>query len=101
MKAVGADGIIADGKTVAASFTNTKDAAMENTDNPKTPDAPNTSDTPDEPDKPARPTDSAPKTGDESHTDFWFTLMVLSFAAFAGVCIYGKKRRHTGHDGRK
>ena len=101
VKAVGADGIIADGKTVVASFTNTKDAALENTDNPKTPDAPNTSDTPDEPDKPARPTDSAPKTGDESHTDFWFTLMVLSFAAFAGVCIYGKKRRHTGHDGRK
>ena len=98
VSAVGADGIIADGKTVVAAFTNSKDTTP---GTQTTPDTPTTPDNPGTPDQPAKPSNPTPKTGDESHMDFWLGLMVISFAAFAGVCIFEKKRRYTGHDGQK
>ncbi len=107
VSAVGASGIIPDGRTVVAAFTNSKDTTPGTPDAPTTPDTPGTPDTPATPDTPenpeipdqsARPSASTPKTGDESHTDFWFGLMVISFAAAAGICIYEKKRRYTADD---
>ena len=91
VNAVGDNGIIGDGKTVVAAFTNNKDATPDNPNVPNNPDAPTT------PDRPAVPTDPVPQTGDESNVGFWLALMIISFAAFTGVCIYGRKRRYTGH----
>ena len=94
VNAVGDNGIIKDGKTVVAAFTNNKDTTPvtpDNPDNPVNPDTPNT------PDNPAVPTDPVPQTGDESNVSFWLALMIISFVAFTGVCIYGRKRRDTGH----
>ncbi len=99
VSAVGDTGIIGDGKTVVAAFTNSKDTAPvtpDNPDNPTNPDTPNTPDNPNVPDKSAVPTDPVPQTGDESNVDFWLALMIISFAAFTGVSLYGRKRRYTG-----
>ena len=124
MSAVGDNGSIRSGKTAVAAFTNNKDVTPVTPDTPKTPDKPNTpdktntpttSDTPNTPNTPDNPTtsttpnkqpttkpvDAVPQTGDESTVGLWFGLMILSFIAFMGVCICGKKHCYTGNPTRK
>ncbi len=75
-------GSIGDGKTVVAAFTNSKDDATvtpDNPDHPANPDMPDTA-------------NRVAKTGDESKVGFWLALMISSFAAFTGVCLYRRKR---------
>ena len=73
-----------------------------NPDAPTTPDTPTTLDNPNVPsnpdvpatsEEPAVPANSVPQTGDESSVGFWLALMIISFATFTGVCIYGRKRQ--------
>ena len=123
VSAVGDSGVIGDGSTSVAAFTNHKDTAPVNSDNsdiqgkqngsiisdqPDKPDPSVTSDDPDAPNIPVDPTtsdnrtavrstDVVPKTGNGSNVGLWFTLMILSFAALSSICIYGKKRRDTDH----
>lgn len=82
-------------------FTNSRDsdtpAAPDSPVNPDTPEKPDVPDNPDEPSNPSMPDNPTPKTGDESNVGLWLALMISSFAAFTGVCIYGRKRRYTGH----
>lgn len=118
VSAVGDNGSIRSGKTAVAAFTNNKDVTPVTPDTPKTPDKPNTpttSDTPNTPNTPDNPTtsttpnkqpttkpvDAVPQTGDESTVGLWFGLMILSFIAFMGVCICGKKHCYTGNPTRK
>ena len=81
-----------------------------NPDKPGNPDQPNDSDkpnTPTTPDKPAKPTDPAqpidpvPQTGDETDIGMWLTLMLCSFVALVGVCVYERKRRYSGRHVRR
>ncbi len=90
----GANGSIVKDQTVTAAFTNTKKNSGGGGHGGGDSDDP---DTPNTPDNPAVPTDPVPQTGDESNVGFWFALMIISFVAFTGVCIYGRKRRDTGH----
>lgn len=118
VSAVGDNGCIRNGKTAVAAFTNNKDVTPVTPDTPKTPDKPNTpttSDTPNTPNTPNKPTtsttpnkqpttkpvDAVPQTGDESTVGLWFGLMILSFIAFVGVCICGKKHRYTDNPTRE
>lgn len=118
VSAVGDNGSIRNGKTAVAAFTNNKDVTPVTPDTPKTPDKPNTpttSDTPNTPNTPNKPTtsttpnkqpttkpvDAVPQTGDESTVGLWFGLMILSFIAFVGVCICGKKHRYTDNPTRE
>ena len=109
VSAVGDTGTISDGKTAVAAFTNNKDAVPVKPDDPTTPDQPDNPNVPDEPSTPTtsdnqpteRPIDAVPQTGDKSNVGLWFTLMIISFAAFISVCIYGRKRLYTGHHVRK
>ncbi len=90
--ATGASGSIVKDETAKAEFINTKNSSS---DTPKTPDNPS------EPNKTDEPTAQVPQTGDESNVGFWLALMGVSFAAFIGVCIYGRKRRYTDRHIRK
>ena len=84
VNAIGSDGIIDEGKTVVAAFTNKKDTTPVTPDNPKVPD------------KPAVQTNSAPQTGDDSNVGFYLALMIISFTAFTGIGIFRRKRSSTG-----
>ena len=104
--ATGANGSIVKDQTVTAAFTNNKNTTPDNPDKPANPDTPTTPDNPDKPVKPNTPTtpnnpvvptDPVPQTGDESNVGFWLALMIISFVAFTGVCIYERKHRYTGH----
>lgn len=85
--AVGDTGVIRDGKTAVAAFTNHKDTTpvTPNDPTPPTPDPTNPSEpaTPDEPSNPENPTDPTqpidpvPQTGDETNIGLWFTLMLF------------------------
>ena len=86
--ATGESGNIVKDETATAAFTNNKEATPVKPDNHNTPN--NT----------VRPSNVSAKTGDVSHVNFWIALMITSFAIFAGICIYGRKRRYTGHHGR-
>ena len=53
---------------------------------------------------PANPTDKTDKTsqtGDKTNTELLFVLMILSFAALAGVYVYGRKHRYIGSNVKK
>ena len=109
-----------DGIPVFVNTTKADDSDKPNT--PTTPDKPNTSVTPDKPntpttsdkpntpttpDKPTKPTDPAqpidpvPQTGDETDIGMWITLMLCSFVALVGVCVYERKRRYSGRHVRR
>ena len=100
-----------DGIPVFVNTTKADDSDKPNT--PTTPDKPNTPVTPDKPntpttpDKPAKPTDPAqpidpvPQTGDETDIGMWLTLMLCSFVALVGVCVYERKRRYSGRHVRR
>ena len=100
-----------DGIPVFVNTTKADDSDKPNT--PTTPDKPNTPTTPDKPntpttpDKPAKPTDPAqpidpvPQTGDETDIGMWLTLMLCSFVALVGVCVYERKRRYSGRHVRR
>lgn len=67
-------------------------------------DKPNTPTTPDKPTKPtdpAQPIDPVPQTGDETDIGMWITLMLCSFVALVGVCVYERKRRYSGRHVRR
>lgn len=86
-------------------FVNTTKA--DDSDKPNTPTTPDKSNTPTTPDKPTKPTDPAqpidpvPQTGDETDIGMWLTLMLCSFVALVGVCVYERKRRYSGRHVRR
>lgn len=84
----GESGSIVKDQTATAAFTNTKSDESVQPDNPNKPDKSN---------KTVKTSNTSPKTGDESHLNFWLVLMITSFAIFAGVGIYRRKRRCTDH----
>lgn len=97
-----------DGIPVFVNTTKADDSDKPNT--PTTPDKPTKPtdpDTPDEPNKPTKPTDPAqpidpvPQTGDETDIGMWLTLMLCSFVALVGVCVYERKRRYSGRHVRR
>lgn len=80
----GDTGVIRDGKTAVAAFTNTKDSKAPN--QPGTPDVPSNPGTPDRP----------PKTGDTMNLALWLSLMGLSLAGLFGSLIVVKKNSYRG-----
>lgn len=80
----GDTGVIHDGKTAVAAFTNTKDSEAPN--QPGTPDVPSNPGTPDRP----------PKTGDTMNLALWLSLMGLSLAGLFGSLIVVKKNSYRG-----
>lgn len=80
----GDTGVIRDGKTAVAAFTNTKDSEAPN--QPGTPDVPSNPGTPDRP----------PKTGDTMNLALWLSLMGLSLAGLFGSLIVVKKNSYRG-----
>lgn len=97
-----------DGIPVFVNTTKSDDSDKPNT--PATPDKPTKPtdpDTPDEPNKPTKPTDPeqpidpVPQTGDETDIGMWLTLMLCSFVALVGVCVYERKRRYSGRHVRR
>ena len=92
----GDTGVIRDGKTAVAAFTNTKDSEAPN--QPGTPDTPVTPNQPNTPDVPSNPgtPDRAPKTGDTMNLALWLSLMGLSLAGLFGSLIVVKKNSYRG-----
>lgn len=80
----GDTGVIRDGKTAVAAFTNTKDSEAPN--QPGTPDVPSNPGTPDPP----------PKTGDTMNLALWLSLMGLSLAGLFCSLIVVKKNSYRG-----
>lgn len=80
----GDTGVIRDGKTAVAAFTNTKDSEAPN--QPGTPDVPSNPGTPDRP----------PKTGDTMNLALWLSLMGLSLAGLFCSLIVVKKNSYRG-----
>ena len=80
----GDTGVIRDGKTAVAAFTNTKDSEAPN--QPGTPDVPSNPGTPDRP----------PKTGDTMNLALWLSLMGLSLSGLFCSLIVVKKNSYRG-----
>lgn len=80
----GDTGVIRDGKTAVAAFTNTKDS-----------EAPNQPGTPDVPSNPGTP-DRSPKTDDTMNLALWLSLMGLSLSGLFGSLIVVKKNSYRG-----
>ena len=110
----GDTGVIRDGKTAVAAFTNTKDSNIpdqpNNPDKPTTPDQPSTPEqpsTPDQPNTPNQPTtpvqpsnpgtpDHTPKTDDTMNLALWISLMGLSLAGLFISLAVAKKNSYHG-----
>ena len=110
----GDTGVIRDGKTAVAAFTNTKDSEApnqpstpdvpSNPDTPVTPNQPGTPDTPVTPNQPNTPDvpsnpgtpDRTPKTDDTMNLALWLSLMGLSLAGLFGSLIVVKKNSYHG-----
>lgn len=88
----GATGMVGKDLTKSITFVNHKDIT------PVTPDEPSN---PENPTDPTQPIDSAPQTGDESNIGLWLTLILCSFVAFVGLCIYVIKHRYSGRHVRR
>ncbi len=86
--AAGAKGSIIKDQTVTAAFTNIKRSSTTVDNGGNTPNKPNITN------QSTGTTASAARTGDESNPLFWLILMLAVVAAFAGLCIYGRKGRH-------
>ena len=80
----GDTGVIRDGKTAVAAFTNTKDSETPN--QPSTPDVPSSPST----------LDHIPETGDPMNLALWISLMGLSLAGLLGLLIVAKKNSYRG-----
>ena len=104
----GDTGVISDGKTAVAAFTNTKDSdAPEqpvDPDKPGTPDVPSKPETPVTPNQPSSPDvpndsgtpDDMPKTGDTTNLGLWISLMGLSLAGLFISLVVVKKNSYHG-----
>lgn len=98
----GDTGVIRDGKTAVAAFTNTKDSETPN--QPNTPDVPSKPETPVTPNQPSNPDvpsspgtlDHIPETGDPMNLTLWISLMGLSLAGLLGLLIVAKKNSYRG-----
>lgn len=98
----GDTGVIRDGKTAVAAFTNTKDSETPN--QPNTPDVPSKPETPVTPNQPSTPDvpsspgtlDHIPETGDPMNLTLWISLMGLSLAGLLGLLIVAKKNSYRG-----
>lgn len=98
----GDTGVICDGKTAVAAFTNTKDSETPN--QPSTPDVPSKPETPVTPNQPSTPNvpsspgalDHIPETGDPMNLTLWISLMGLSLAGLLGLLIVAKKNSYRG-----
>ena len=98
----GDTGVIRDGKTAVAAFTNTKDSETPN--QPNTPDVPSKPETPVTPNQPSTPNvpsspgalDHIPETGDPMNLTLWISLMGLSLAGLLGLLIVAKKNSYRG-----
>ena len=80
----GDTGVICDGKTAVAAFTNTKDS-----------ETPNQPSTPNVPSSPGA-LDHIPETGDPMNLTLWISLMGLSLAGLLGLLIVAKKNSYRG-----
>ena len=104
----GDTGVISDGKTAVAAFTNTKDSdAPEqpvDPDKPGSPDQPSNPDSPVTPNQPGSPDvpndsgtpDDMPKTGDTTNLGLWISLMGLSLAGLFISLVVVKKNSYHG-----
>ncbi len=103
----GDTGVIRDGKTAVAAFTNTKDSNIPdkpgNPDQPNNPDKPTTPDQPDTPNQPTAPVqpsnpgtpDHTPKTDDTMNLTLWISLMGFSLAGlFISLYVVKKNSYH-------
>ena len=94
----GDTGVISDGKTAVAAFTNTKDSdAPEqpvDPNKPGTPDVPSKPETPVTPNQPSSP--DVPKTGDTTNLGLWISLMGLSLAGLVIFLVVVKKNSYHG-----
>lgn len=109
----GDNGVIRDGKTAVAAFTNTKDSNIpdkpgnpdqpNNPDKPTKPDQPSTPEQPDTPNQPATPVqpsnpgtpDHTPKTDDTMNLALWISLMGFSLAGlFISLTVVKKNSYH-------
>ena len=109
----GDTGVIRDGKTAVAAFTNTKDSNIpdkpgnpdqpNNPDKPTTPDQPSIPEQPDTPNQPTAPVqpsnpgtpDHTPKTDDTMNLALWISLMGFSLAGlFISLCVVKKNSYH-------
>lgn len=103
----GDTGVIRDGKTAVAAFTNTKDSNIpdqpNNPDKPTTPDQPSTPEQPDTPNQPTAPVqpsnpdtpDHTPKTDDTMNLALWISLMGFSLAGlFISLYVVKKNSYH-------
>lgn len=95
VRAVGAIGIIGNGKTVVADFTNNRDVTPVTPDSPDTPVNPDTPNTPDRSDN-SNTLDHAPKTDDTMNLAFWLSLMGLSLAGLFASLAAMKKNSYRG-----
>lgn len=98
----GDTGVIRDGETAVAAFTNTRDSETPNQpsapDVPSKPEAPITPNQPSAPDVPSSPgaQDQLPETGDPTNLALWISLMGLSLAGLLGSLIVAKKNSYRG-----
>lgn len=109
----GDTGVIRDGKTAVAAFTNTKDSNIpdkpgnpdqpNNPDKPTTPDQPSIPEQPDTPNQPTAPVqpsnpgtpDHTPKTDDTMNLALWISLMGFSLAGlFISLYVVKKNSYH-------
>ncbi len=103
----GDTGVIRDGKTAVAAFTNTKDSNIpnqpNNPDKPTTPDQPSTPEQPDTPNQPTAPVqpsnpgtpDHTPKTDDSMNLALWISLMGFSLTGlFISLAVVKKNSYH-------
>lgn len=109
----GDTGVIRDGKTAVAAFTNTKDSNIpdkpgnpdqpNNPDKPTTPDQPSIPEQPDTPNQPTAPVqpsnpgtpDHTPKTDDTMNLTLWISLMGFSLAGlFISLYVVKKNSYH-------
>ncbi len=101
----GDTGVIRDGKTAVAAFTNTRNSDIpdqpDNPDNPSTPEQPENPNIPSNPDQPTTPDkpsapDHTPKTDDTMNLALWLSLMGLSLAGLFVSLIIVKKNSYRG-----
>ena len=94
----GDTGVISDGKTAVAAFTNTKDSDAP--EQPVDPDKPGTPDVPSKPETPVTPnqpsSSDVPKTGDTTNLGLWISLMGLSLAGLVISLVVVKKNSYHG-----
>ncbi len=98
--ATGASGSIVKNETAAVAFTNTKNSSGGGSNHSNASNHSNDSNKANVSHSPTgstKSTASATQTGDESNIVLWLALMIISFVAVTGICIYRRKSPNAGH----